>query len=170
MRCPFCSADKDKVIDSRGSEEGRVIRRRRNCLQCGKRFTTYERTEETPKLRVVKKDKSRVPYDRTRILAGIQAACYKRSIDAEQINRIVDEVDAEIFRTYDREVPSREIGDLVARRLRDLDQVAYVRFASVYRQFRDADDFIQEARVVKATHRRRTIGQRGLFEDQPESL
>jgi len=150
MQCPFCGADNDKVVDSRSAESGRVIRRRRLCLDCDRRYTTYERLEETIKLSVVKKDGSRVPYNRQKILRGIEAACFKRPIPAERLNQLVDSVEETLNRAYDKEVDSSEIGRLVAERLKALDQVAYVRFASVYKQFRDLDDFMTEMREIMA--------------------
>jgi transcriptional repressor NrdR len=148
MQCPFCGKDNDKVVDSRSSDGGRVVRRRRQCLECRRRFTTYERVEETVRLTVVKKDGSRVPYDRNKILAGLQAACYKRPVSQQKLLAIVEATEEEIFRQFSREVPSTFIGDTVSRLLRAADQVAYVRFASVYRAFEDVGDYIEEAREV----------------------
>lgn len=150
MRCPFCDADKDhlKVIDSRSGEGGRAIRRRRRCLHCKKRFTTYERIEENVRLTVIKKDGTRVPFDRQKVLTGLERACYKRPVELEQLQRIADEVEEEAHRHYDKEVPSQVIGEMVTERLRRLDQVAYVRFASVYRRFKTLDDLVQEAQAV----------------------
>ena len=142
MLCPFCRKGETKVIDSRGSEEF-VIRRRRKCLDCGRRFTTYEKLEESP-LKVVKKDGSRVPFDRERIRVGIEKACYKRPVSPEQIERIVDEVERDVYENFDREVPSRYVGEQVFDKLRHVDQVAFVRFASVYRSFQDVHDFADE--------------------------
>jgi transcriptional repressor NrdR len=144
MRCPFCKEDRDKVIDSRSSDGGRVIRRRRQCLVCKRRFTTYEKIGESVKLYVVKKDNSRVPYDRSKIVGGLQKACYKRSVSAEQIQRITDKAEEMIFRSFDKEVPSAFIGESVMKQLRRVDKVAYIRFASVYRDFRDAGELIKE--------------------------
>ena len=144
MRCPYCREDQDKVVDSRSSDAGRVIRRRRQCLVCKKRFTTYEKTGESIKLHVVKKDKSRVPYDRDKIVAWIQKACYKRPVAAEQIQQIADRTEEDIFRRFDREVTSAFIGESVMKHLRDVDKVAYIRFASVYREFKDAGELIDE--------------------------
>lgn len=146
MRCPFCKEDRDKVIDSRSSEGGRVIRRRRQCLACARRFTTYEKIAEGFKLNVVKKDGSRLPYDRDKVIAGLQKACYKRPVSVDQVLSIADKVEEDIFREFDKEVSSKFIGESVMRNLRDVDQVAYIRFASVYRQFTDAGDFIEEVR------------------------
>ncbi len=146
MRCPFCKEQQDRVIDSRSSDAGRVIRRRRQCLVCKKRFTTYERTGEGFKLYVVKKDKSRVPYDRDKIIAGLQKACYKRQVSAERIQQIADRVEEDIFGRSDKEVSSLFIGESVMKHLRAVDNVAYVRFASVYRDFKDAADLIDEVK------------------------
>ncbi|MEX0775393.1 MAG: transcriptional regulator NrdR [Phycisphaeraceae bacterium] len=150
MRCPYCAQDNDKVIDSRASDGGRAIRRRRTCLACKKRFTTYEHVEQNTRLTVIKRDGTRVPFDRERILAGVEKACYKRPVAAEQMGKLVDEVEEEVFRRGERELESAEIGRLVANRLKDLDQVAYVRFASVYKQFRDLDDLLDEVREMLA--------------------
>ncbi len=144
MKCPFCKEDRDKVLDSRSSDGGRVIRRRRQCLECRKRFTTYEKISETFKLYVVKKDNSRVPYDRSKVVEGLQKSCYKRPVSVEQIQRIADKVEEKIFQSFDKEVSSTFIGESVMKRLRRIDKVAYIRFASVYRDFRDAGELIQE--------------------------
>ena len=148
MRCPFCKEDKDKVVDSRSSEGGRVVRRRRLCLSCRRRFTTYERVEEAVKLTVVKKDGSRIPYDRSKIVAGIQKACYKRPISMSQMEQLAEEVEEEVFRQSGNEVTSRFIGEEAIKRLRDLDKVAYVRYASVYYEFADLEQFITEAQEL----------------------
>jgi len=144
MLCPLCRQTETKVIDSRSSEEF-VIRRRRECLnlKCGRRFTTYEKIEEAP-LKVVKKDGSRVPFDREKIRSGLEKACYKRPVSDEQIERIISDVESDIYQNFDREVPSRCIGERVFNMLRDVDQVAFVRFASVYREFKDVNDFVEE--------------------------
>ncbi|MGA2093740.1 MAG: transcriptional regulator NrdR [Sedimentisphaerales bacterium] len=144
MRCPFCKVDRDKVLDSRSSDEGRVIRRRRQCLACRKRFTTYEKTGESFKMFVIKKDNSRVPYDREKVIAGLQKACYKRPVSAEQVRQIADRVEEDIFKNFDKEVTSSFIGESVIKHLRDVDKVAYIRFASVYRDFKDAGELIDE--------------------------
>jgi len=148
MICPFCGEDNDKVIDSRSADSSRVIRRRRECNACGRRFTTYERVEETIKLMVVKRDGSRVPYNRQKLVRGIENACYKRQVSAEQIQEIVESIEEELHRRFDREVEAIEIGKAVCERLKELDQVAYVRFASVYKQFRDIEDLLDEVRDV----------------------
>jgi transcriptional repressor NrdR len=167
MRCPFCDADKEnlKVIDSRTCEGGRSIRRRRQCLKCRKRFTTYERIDENARLIVVKKDGSRVPFDRAKILNGLERACYKRAVLMEDLQHLVDDVEEAIYRTYDKEVPSSVIGELVTDRLRRLDSVAYVRFASVYRQFKTLEDLVQEAKLVINAQRYESPGQGTLFAD-----
>ncbi|MEN6637659.1 MAG: transcriptional regulator NrdR [Smithella sp.] len=144
MRCPYCKDDDDKVIDSRSSEGGRVIRRRRQCLKCSRRFTTYEKIGESFKLTVVKKDGTRVPYDRYKLITGLQKACYKRPVPAEKIQEIADHIEEEIFRQFDREVTSLFIGEQAMKYLRRVDKVAYIRFASVYRDFTDADDLLDE--------------------------
>ena len=165
MRCPFCKEDRDKVVDSRSSDAGRVIRRRRQCLECKKRFTTYEKIGESFKLYVVKKDSSRVPYERDKIISGLQKACYKRPVSAEQIRQIADRVEEDIFRSFDKEVSSAFIGDSVMKHLRGVDKVAYIRFASVYRDFKDADDLIEEvSQVIQETKSRQSMkGQPKLF-------
>jgi len=169
MRCPFCNADKDhlKVIDSRTGEGGRAIRRRRRCLNCKKRFTTYERIEENIRLTVVKKDGTRVPFDRQKLLTGLERACYKRPVKLDQLQQIVDEVEEEVHRGFDKEVPSQRIGELVIERLRRLDQVAYVRFASVYRRFKTLDDLVQEAQAVLDAKRFEDPTQGRLFLETP---
>ncbi|HEX8340924.1 MAG TPA: transcriptional regulator NrdR [Tepidisphaeraceae bacterium] len=150
MRCPFCHADKDslKVIDSRACDGDRAIRRRRECLNCKKRFTTYERIEGAIKLTVVKADGRRVPWDRQKIIDGLERACFKRPVPEEELQRLAESVEEECFATHDREVQTSAVGAMVAGRLRRLDQVAYVRFASVYKQFKTLDDLIEEAQSV----------------------
>lgn len=148
MRCPFCKVDNDRVVDSRSSSEGAVVRRRRECLACGKRFTTYERIEETP-LRVIKKDGSRAPFDREKIRHGIQRACEKRPVGAAQIEQVVQDIEDEVTKRYDREVPTRVIGELIMEHLKAIDSVAYVRFASVYREFKDTADFLAAIEGVR---------------------
>lgn len=159
MRCPFCKEDRDKVVDSRSSDAGRIIRRRRQCLICKRRFTTYEKIDESLKLYVVKKDSSRIPYDRDKIIAGLQKACYKRKITAEQIQQITDRVEEDIFRNSDKEIPSVFIGESVMKHLRVIDKVAYIRFASVYRDFKDAGELIKEVSQVI---------QQARYSDQPK--
>ncbi|MHC4075762.1 MAG: transcriptional regulator NrdR [Planctomycetota bacterium] len=144
MRCPFCKDNSDKVVDSRSSDAGRIIRRRRQCLVCKRRFTTYEKIGESFKLSVVKKDNSRVPYEREKIISGLQKACYKRPVSAEHIQNIADKVEEDIFQNFDKEVSSAFIGESVMKHLRQVDKVAYIRFASVYRDFKDAGELIDE--------------------------
>ena len=151
MICPFCRNGETKVIDSRASEEF-VIRRRRECLICGRRFTTYEKIEESP-LKVIKKDGSRVPFDREKIRVGLEKACYKRPVSESQIEAIICDVEADIYQNFDREVPSRHIGEKVFDRLRTIDQVAFVRFASVYREFKDVNDFVEELEPMLRANR-----------------
>jgi len=162
VRCPFCKENRDKVVDSRSSDAGRVIRRRRQCLVCGRRFTTYEKLGESFKLYVVKKDNTRVPYDREKVVAGLQKACYKREVSAEQIRQIADRVEEDIFRKFDKEVSSAFIGESVMKHLRSADKVAYIRFASVYRDFKDADELIEE--VSEFIQENEHTGQPKLFE------
>jgi transcriptional repressor NrdR len=143
MRCPFCGHDEDKVIDSRPSEEGSAIRRRRECISCGSRFTTYEKVENLPLL-VVKKDGSREPFFRDKLISGIIKSCEKRPVSTAQIEAMVDSIEMSVQNSLKREVTSREIGEMVMERLKCLDEVAYVRFASVYRQFKDVNSFLSE--------------------------
>jgi transcriptional repressor NrdR len=147
MRCPFCREDEDKVVDSRSSGEGTIIRRRRECLKCGRRFTTYERVETLP-LRVVKKDGHRVEFDRQKILAGLLRACEKRPISMDTIDQTVLDIENEVYTHHDKEVTAHYVGRLVMNRLRDLDQVAYIRFASVYREFKDVTEFVDEVKPM----------------------
>ncbi len=148
MRCPFCGKNRDKVIDSRAADAGRVIRRRRECLDCQKRFTTYEHVDEKARVWVIKKDGVRVPYDRQKVLDGLEKACYKRPISVDDLTRLAESVEEDLFARHDREVQAADIGQAVAERLRRIDQVAYVRFASVYKQFRSLDDFVAEVRDI----------------------
>ncbi len=164
MRCPFCKEDNDKVIDSRSSEAGRVVRRRRECLECHRRFTTYERIEETVKLTVVKKDGSRVPYHRDHIIAGVQKACYKRPVSMQSMIQLSEEVEEAIFRQQGQEVSSKFIGSCVMRQLEQLDKVAYVRFASVYREFQGVGDFLDEVNEVMQKPQE-SQGQSRLFDE-----
>ncbi|HEY1418017.1 MAG TPA: transcriptional regulator NrdR [Myxococcaceae bacterium] len=165
MRCPFCKRDDSKVLDSRESAEGTVTRRRRECLGCHKRFTTYERVEELMPL-VVKKDGRREPYDREKLISGLQKAVEKRPVSMAQLEALVAEVEARVLERGEKEVPSSLVGEEVMRRLRALDQVAYVRFASVYRSFRDIEEFMDELKGLLDDHgadaTRRT---RGRLED-----
>ena len=148
MKCPFCEFHDSKVIDSRAAEEGNSIRRRRECLQCAKRFTTYEMVEDLP-LRVVKKDGRRMAFDRSKILNGLMKACEKRPISLEVLEETADKVEKELRNSMEREIPSRLIGEVLMKHLKNLDHVAYVRFASVYREFTDIDNFMQELEALK---------------------
>jgi transcriptional repressor NrdR len=141
MKCPFCAHMEDKVVDSRESKEGEVIRRRRECLACGKRFTSYERIDQIPHM-VVKKDGRRERFDREKVLAGLQRACEKRPVSTKALEEIVDRVEAMVQESPDREVPTVQVGELLMESLRELDRVAFVRFASVYRDFKDVDQFM----------------------------
>ncbi len=143
MYCPHCGADNDKVLDSRACEDGRAIRRRRYCNQCKNRFTTYERVEHYA-IQVVKKDDIRELFEREKIERGVERACWKRPISGEEIRKLAAQVEADIRTDYDSEIPSAVIGRMVMQRLAELDQVAYVRFASVYREFKDVEDFVAE--------------------------
>ena len=147
MRCPFCGKDNTRVIDSRPAEDGNAIRRRRECDVCRKRFTTYEKVEMIP-LIVIKKDNNRETYDRSKIEGGVFRACHKRPISADQIKSMIDEVEAGIFKKEAREISSREIEEMVMEKLKDLDSVAYVRFASVYREFKDVNTFMDELKKM----------------------
>ncbi|MDD7025104.1 MAG: transcriptional regulator NrdR [Lachnospiraceae bacterium] len=143
MKCPFCGEDNTRVIDSRPADDNSSIRRRRLCDVCRKRFTTYEKVETIP-LVVIKKDNNREQYDRSKIEAGVLRACHKRPVSIHQINELVDSVENEIFNREEREISSKEIGEMVMERLKDLEAVAYVRFASVYREFKDVNTFMDE--------------------------
>ena len=143
MKCPFCLHDEDKVIDSRSSNEGKSVRRRRECSKCKKRFTTYEYVEEVP-LMVIKKDGRRESFDRNKIISGILKACEKRPVSVEKVEGLVDRVEKELQKSFDKEVKAQVVGELVMDYLHKLDEVAYVRFASVYRQFKDINHFMKE--------------------------
>ncbi len=147
MKCPFCGHENTRVIDSRPAEDNNSIRRRRVCDECDKRFTTYEKIETIP-LIIIKKDNNRETYDRAKIEAGVLRACHKRPVSAAQITTLVDEVETEIFNMEDKEIPSGVIGELLMNKLKDLDAVAYVRFASVYREFKDINTFMDELKSV----------------------
>ena len=147
MKCPYCSHENARVIDSRPAEENNSIRRRRVCDECGKRFTTYEKIETIP-LIIIKKDNNRETYDRSKIEAGVLRACHKRPISANQINQLIDDVETEIFNMEEKEIPSQFIGELVMNKLKDLEAVACVRFASVYREFKDINTFMDELKKV----------------------
>ena len=143
MKCPYCGFEESKVIDSRPADEGERIRRRRECLKCGKRFTTHEVIETVP-IVVVKRDKSREVFDRAKLTAGILRACEKRPVSVQQIEKMVDSIEAQLQSSLDREVTSMTIGELTMEQLKGVDEVAYVRFASVYRQFKDINTFMEE--------------------------
>lgn len=147
MKCPFCGYDNTRVIDSRPAEDNNSIRRRRVCDECDKRFTTYEKIETIP-LIIIKKDNNRETYDRSKLEAGVLRACHKRPVSAAQITQLVDEVETEVFNMEEKEIPSGIIGELVMNKMKDLDAVAYVRFASVYREFKDINTFMDELKSV----------------------
>jgi len=147
MTCPFCGHKEDRVIDSRESKEGDAIRRRRQCLKCERRFTTYERTDEVPYM-VIKKDGRREKFDRQKVLAGLLKACEKRPVSMGKLAAIVDEIEAKLTDTADRELPTTEIGEILMSRLEAIDKIAYVRFASVYRDFQDVEAFLSELRTL----------------------
>ncbi len=153
MKCPSCQCDNDRVIDTRASQDGSAIRRRRLCLACRRRYTTYERIERTT-VKIVKKDGVREPFDQSKIKRGLEKACWKRPIGDAQLEAIIATVENELESSLESEVPSREVGELVIEQLRQLDQVAYVRFASVYRQFEDVHDFVSELRPMLDESRR----------------
>lgn len=148
MRCPFCGTTEDRVVDSRESREGDVIRRRRECTSCGRRFTSYEKIEQLP-FQVIKRDQRREPYDRDKLMRGLQVACRKRAISQSDLDRIADAIEAGMQESGDREIASQNIGRSVMEKLKDLDPVAYVRFASVYRRFEDVDAFVKELHQLK---------------------
>lgn len=147
MKCPFCNQDNTRVVDSRPADDNTAIRRRRMCDACGKRFTTYEKVETIP-LIVIKKDQNREQFDRSKIEAGVLRACHKRPVSAEQIHRLVDDVETEVFNLEEREIPSSVIGEIMMDKLKDLEAVAYVRFASVYREFKDVNTFMDELKKI----------------------
>jgi transcriptional repressor NrdR len=147
MKCPFCNQDNTRVVDSRPADDNCSIRRRRLCDACGKRFTTYEKVETIP-LTVIKKDRTREQYDRNKMQDGVIRACYKRAIPVQKIHAVVDEIETEIFNREEKEIESKEIGEIVMEKLKDLDAVAYVRFASVYREFKDVNTFMDELKKI----------------------
>ncbi len=147
MKCPYCSATDTRVIDSRPAEDGSSIRRRRCCDECGKRFTTYEKVETIP-LIVIKKDNNREQYDRSKIEGGILSACYKRPISAADIQKTIEKIETEIFSREEKEIPTSVIGEIVMEKLKELDEVAYVRFASIYREFKDVNTFMSEIKKI----------------------
>ena len=148
MRCPFCAHTEDRVVDSRESREGDVIRRRRQCTKCERRFTSYEKIE-LPAFSVVKRDQRREPYDRAKLMYGLQVACRKRPVSVEELDRVADSIEAAMQERGEREISSQDLGFMVMERLRELDPVAYVRFASVYRRFEDVDAFVKELHRLK---------------------
>ena len=147
MKCPFCGRENTKVIDSRQADDNSSIRRRRQCDACGKRFTTYEKVETIP-LIVIKKDDNREPYDRDKIQGGILRSCHKRPVSANQITELIEEIETQIFNMEEKEISSSTIGEIVMDKLKDVDQVAYVRFASVYREFKDVNTFMNEIKKI----------------------
>ena len=147
MRCPYCGSENSRVVDSRPAEDNNAIRRRRQCDECGKRFTTYEKVEIVP-LTVIKKDRTREPYDRSKIMAGVLRACHKRPIPVERIEETVNKIENDIFNLEYKEIESKVIGEIVMERLKSLEQVAYVRFASVYREFKDVNTFMSELKKM----------------------
>ena len=165
MRCPACrETNNNKVIDSRMTEGGSAIRRRRVCQGCGRRFTTKERVEEELRLSVIKRSGQRAPYNRDKITHGVERACYKLPITDPQMAELVDRVEEELFKHHDREATTEQIGEYVGQQLRRLNQVAYVRFMSVYRQFNNVDEFVDEIREVRVRNAQDTPDQRNLFE------
>lgn len=147
MRCPYCNKDEDKVVDSRSSSEDRVIRRRRECLNCERRFTTYERVEDVS-IMVIKKDGRREPFSRENLLSGLLKACEKRPVSMEDLEKLVDKIERNVHKYFDKEVKSDQIGEMVMKELKKMDEVAYVRFASVYRHFKDINQFMKEVREM----------------------
>ncbi len=147
MKCPYCGNENIKVIDSRPSEENNAIRRRRQCEQCDKRFTTYETIENSP-LIVIKKDSTREPYQREKIMSGLLRSCHKRPVSVSELDRVLNDIENILYNSMNREVESSYIGELVMEKLKDLDEVAYVRFASIYREFRDINTFMDELKKI----------------------
>ena len=169
MHCPFCKTDDSRVTDTRVTDGGSTIRRRRECANCGKRFTTYEKPETSIKLMVIKKDVSRVPYDRSKIVTGLQKACYRRPVSEDRLEKLVDQIDEQLMAHYERETQSKFIGELSADLLRGVDDMAYVRFASVYREFRDVGELIEDAQDAMNRQSRRSPTQQELFEETKET-
>ncbi len=160
MRCPYCGYKEDKVVDSRVTQEGSAVRRRRECLSCDRRFTTYEYVEDVS-LMVIKKDGTRQVFDRKKILTGIMRACEKRPVGLEEMEEITSQVEREIYKSASREVPSSGIGEAIIKRLKKIDDVAYVRFASVYRQFKDVGQFMHELKGLLDDGKARAAGKKG---------
>ena len=169
MKCPYCGEDDTKVIDSRPADDNSSIRRRRQCERCGKRFTTYEKLETMPFM-VIKKDRTREPYNRSKVEAGIVRSCHKRPVSTQQINAMLDEIENEIFNCEDKEVETTVIGELVMDKLKKLDEVAYVRFASVYREFKDVNTFMEELGKLLKNRRRRNVNAGGLLSKENAGL
>ncbi len=163
MRCPYCKRDKDHVVDSRSSGDGSVVRRRRHCVACDRRFTTYERVEESP-LRVIKKNGSREPFSRAKLMEGLLKACEKRPVTQAQLEEVVNRIELDLYGAFDKEVPTIHIGERVMGELRGLDQVAYVRFASVYRDFQDVMEFMAELQPMLPG---RDSGDSGAADENP---
>ncbi len=163
MLCPFCGHDHDRVVDSRSCEGGKVTRRRRLCLECGRRYTTHERPVRSGQLNVIKKDNITEPYRREKLLIGLEKACFKRPVSGEQIQRIVEKAEEVVFKEFEKDVPTRFLGDTVAGLLLEVDKIAYVRFASVYREFKDVGELIDEASDIRNDP---IVGpdQKGLFD------
>ena len=164
MQCLFCKADNDKVVNSRASTDGLSVKRRRECLECGRRFTTYERVEKSP-VRVVKKDGSRDNFDRNKILSGLLKACEKRPVSTEALENVVSEIERVIYDKFEREVETKIIGELIMRKLAILDKVAYVRFASVYREFKDIDEFLNELKPLVSVTKKAKNGSKEKKEE-----
>ena len=163
MKCRYCASIESKVIDSRPTEDGSAIRRRRECINCGKRFTTYEKIEEIP-IMVVKRDGRREPFDSEKIRIGIRKACEKRPVAADVQDKLVEDVTREVFNTLASEVTTRDIGEILMRKLKDVDEVAYVRFASVYREFKDTQTFMKELQHLQALVEVQVVRQRQLLQ------
>lgn len=156
MRCPFCNYHESKVIDSRPADEGNMIRRRRECIKCSRRFTTYEKVESVP-LMVVKKDKNMEPFNREKLMSGLLKACEKRPVSIDKLEAMVDDIESQVCNSLMREVTSKELGEMVMERLKELDEIAYVRFASVYRQFKDINTFISELQKLLKDNKDKSI-------------
>lgn len=169
MKCPYCGEDDTKVIDSRPADDNSSIRRRRQCERCGKRFTTYEKLETMPFM-VIKKDRTREPYNRSKVEAGIVRSCHKRPVSTQQINAMLDEIENEIFNCEDKEVETTVVGELVMDKLKKLDEVAYVRFASVYREFKDVNTFMEELGKLLKNRKRRNMNAGGLLSKENDGL
>lgn len=154
MKCPFCGHLEDKVVDSRLSTDGEAIRRRRECEECGRRFTSYERVEEIMPM-VVKKDGRREPFDRLKVLSGLKKACEKRPISVGTLERVVDDIEKKLIESSDKEIPSSVVGEEIMKRLHELDEVAYVRFASVYREFKDINEFMNQLKDLLSVEKKK---------------